>query len=172
MKNDAPIPYRHRRVRCGGLPAASVGMGKGHAQAKAVVSSDRQCPWREEATAAPGFSKEDLRDWFCIPVLSGASTRHHKLFQQKHLKSARSGFRKDRLFASGTSGWLKLAEEITGEEAQVGGAFGESTHEVGKPVLAVGNVDADAKTVADQPALQIGAHAVEHLELKIAFRDL
>jgi hypothetical protein len=117
------------------------------------------------------IQKEILRDWFCIPVLSGAGTQHHKLFPQKHLKPT-SGFRKDRLFASGTSGWSKLAEEITGEEGQVGGAFGESAHEIGKPVLAVGNVDADAKTVADQPALQIGAHAVEHLELKIAFRDL
>src|ERR1700674_5006398 len=67
---------------------------------------------------------------------------------------------------------LSAAEEVAGEEGYVGGALGQAAHEVGEPVAAVGDVDAQAVAVFDEAALQIGAHTVEHLELKIVFRDL
>src|SRR3984893_17938330 len=69
-------------------------------------------------------------------------------------------------------GRLGAAEEVTGEEGYVGGALSQAAHEVGEPVAAVGNVDAQAIAVFDEAALQIGAHTVEHLEFKIIFGDL
>ena len=64
------------------------------------------------------------------------------------------------------------AEEVAGEEGYVGGALGQTAHEVGEPVAAVGDVDAQAIAVFDEAALQVGAHTVEHLELKIILGDL
>src|SRR5260370_15109536 len=57
-------------------------------------------------------------------------------------------------------------------ETEVCGTFGEAAHKVGEPVLAVGNVDADAIAILDEPALQIGAHPVQHLKLEIVFGNL
>jgi hypothetical protein len=42
-------------------------VGSGHAQAKVAVVSDRQCPWSEEATAAPGYSKGDFAGLVLYP---------------------------------------------------------------------------------------------------------
>src|SRR5215470_2897186 len=64
------------------------------------------------------------------------------------------------------------AEEVADEEHQVGGALGEPAHDVGKPVLPVRNVDAQAIAVANQAALQILANAVEHLEFEIVLGNL
>src|SRR5215472_13353869 len=63
------------------------------------------------------------------------------------------------------------AEEVFGEEEDVGGAFGEAAHEVGVPLGAEGNVDADAIALGDELALQVAADAVEHLELEGGFFD-
>src|SRR5215472_4325690 len=63
------------------------------------------------------------------------------------------------------------AEEVFGEEEDVGGAFGEATHEVGVPLGAEGDVDADAVALRDELALQIAADAVEHLKLEGGFFD-
>src|ERR1700719_371429 len=67
---------------------------------------------------------------------------------------------------------LGAAQEVAGEEGYVGGAFGQTAHEVGEPVAAVGDVDAQAIAVFDETALQIGTHTVEHLELEIVLGDL
>src|ERR1700738_2348822 len=64
------------------------------------------------------------------------------------------------------------AEEVAGEEGYVGGALGQTAHEVGEPVAAVGDVDAQAIAVFDEAALEIGAHAVEHLALEVIFSNL
>src|ERR1700730_4036434 len=69
-------------------------------------------------------------------------------------------------------GRLGAAEEVRGEEGYVGGGLSQAAREVGEPVAAVGNVDAQAIAVFDEAALQIGAHTVEHLEFKIIFGDL
>src|SRR5260370_7439290 len=76
-------------------------------------------------------------------------------------------------FAGNCSAATNLGtEEIADEEAEVGGAFGEAAHEVGEPVLAVRDVDADAIAVLDEPALQIGAHSIQHLKFEIVLGHL
>ena len=54
----------------------------------------------------------------------------------------------------------RAAEEVAGEDGYVGGALGKAAHEVGEPVAAVGDVDAQAIALFDQAALQVGAHNV------------
>ena len=44
---------------------------------------------------------------------------------------------------------LRAAEEVAGEEGYVGGAFGQAAHEIGEPVAAVGDVDAQAIAIFD-----------------------
>src|SRR5229473_5664967 len=69
--------------------------------------------------------------------------------------------------------WAPLrAEKIAENEAEVRWPFGKAPHEIRKPVLAVGNVDADAVAILDEAALQIGAHSVQHLKLEIVLGDL
>ena len=58
------------------------------------------------------------------------------------------------------------SEEVARQEEDVGGAFGQPAHEVGVPLGAEGDVDADAVALADELALQVAADAVEHLELE------
>src|SRR3977135_903833 len=67
---------------------------------------------------------------------------------------------------------ISPAEKMAEEEADVGGALGEAAHEIGEPVLAERDVDADAIAVPDQASLQVGANAVEHLKLEVIFGDL
>ena len=64
------------------------------------------------------------------------------------------------------------AKEVAEEEGHIGGAFGQAAHEVGEPVVAEGDVDAHAVAVADELALQIGAHAIEHLKFEVVLGDL
>ena len=64
------------------------------------------------------------------------------------------------------------AEEIAQQEAEVGGALGETAHEVGEPVVAVRNVNAQRGSHPSQAALQVGAYAIEHLKLEIILGDL
>ncbi len=64
------------------------------------------------------------------------------------------------------------SQEIADEEADVGGTLCETAHEVGKPVAAEGNIDPDAIAILDQLALEIGAHAVQHLKFEIVLGNL
>src|SRR5258707_3768696 len=65
-----------------------------------------------------------------------------------------------------------VLEEVFGEEEDVGGALGEAAHEVGVPLRAEGDVDADAVALGGEAALEIAAYAVEHLELEGVLVDL
>jgi len=60
-------------------------------------------------------------------------------------------------------------EEVFGQEEDVGWSLGEAAHEVGVPLCAEGDVDADAETFGDEGALEVAADAVEHLELEGGF---
>jgi len=71
-----------------------------------------------------------------------------------------------------TRGWLLVLEEVFGQEEDVGRAFGEAAHEVGVPLGAEGDVDADAEALGGEFALEIAADAVEHLELEGVFVDI
>jgi hypothetical protein len=62
-------------------------------------------------------------------------------------------------------------EEIPGQEEDVGGAFCEAAHEVGVPLVAEGDVDADAVALGGEFALEVAADAVEHLEFEGGFLD-
>src|SRR5450631_1556955 len=62
------------------------------------------------------------------------------------------------------AGHVLSLEEVLGQEEDVGGTLGEATHEVGVPLGAEGDVDADAVALLDKPALEVAADAVEHLE--------
>jgi len=57
-------------------------------------------------------------------------------------------------------------EEVLRQEEDVGWPLGEAAHEVGVPLRAEGDVDADAEALGDEGALEIAADAVEHLELE------
>ena len=65
-----------------------------------------------------------------------------------------------------------VLEEVFREEEDVGGAFGEAAHEVGVPLRAEGDVDADAVALGGELALEVAADAVEHLELEGVLVDL
>src|SRR5580704_3023512 len=67
--------------------------------------------------------------------------------------------------------WLR-AEEISEQEAKVGGALSEAPHEIREPIVAKRNVNAESIAVLHEAALQIGADAVEHLKLKVILGDL
>src|SRR5271155_4153796 len=58
-------------------------------------------------------------------------------------------------------------QEIAEEEDEVGGALGEAAHEVGEPIGAEGDIDAEAVAIADELPLQVGADAVEHLKFEL-----
>ena len=60
---------------------------------------------------------------------------------------------------------LLFSEEIRNEEPDIGRAFRQTAHEVGVPVRAKWNVDADGITFLDQLFLQIAADTVQHLKL-------
>src|SRR6267143_7673 len=62
-------------------------------------------------------------------------------------------------------------EEIAEEEGEIGRALGEAAHEIGKPVAAERDVNAEAVAVLDELALQVDSHAVQHLELEIVLGD-
>src|SRR6266404_4004477 len=62
-------------------------------------------------------------------------------------------------------------EEIAQEEGEVGRPLGQAAHEIGKPIAAVWNINAEAIAVFNELALQVGSHAVQHLELKIVLGD-
>src|SRR5256885_15020619 len=64
-----------------------------------------------------------------------------------------------------------LPEEVSNEEAHIRGSLGKPPHEIRKPVVAIGDINADAVTVPHQPLLQIDSHAVQHLKLEVVFRD-
>jgi hypothetical protein len=63
-------------------------------------------------------------------------------------------------------------EEVLCEEEDVGGALGQAAHEVGVPLGAEWNVDADAEAFGSELSLQVAADAVEHLELEGGFGDV
>src|SRR5713226_7991917 len=63
-------------------------------------------------------------------------------------------------------------EEIAHKEADVSRTLGETPHEIGKPVAAVRDVDADAIAILDEPALQVGAHSVQHLKSEVVLGNL
>src|SRR5258708_6267152 len=76
-------------------------------------------------------------------------------------------------FAVSSKAGRKLgAEEISQQEAEVGGALSKAAHEIGEPVIAKGNVNAHAIAVFHKHALQVGAHAVKHLKLEIVLGNL
>jgi hypothetical protein len=59
-----------------------------------------------------------------------------------------------------------VLEEVFDEEEDVGGAFGKAAHDVGVPLRAEGDVDADTVALGGELALEVAADAVEHLELE------
>jgi len=59
------------------------------------------------------------------------------------------------------------AEEVPGEEEDVGGALGEAAHEIGEPGFAIGDIEAHAEALCEEAALEVAADAVEHLKLKL-----
>src|SRR5271157_2321150 len=65
-----------------------------------------------------------------------------------------------------------LPEQIAGDEQDVGGALREPAHVVGIPGLAKRDVEAQAVAFGGQPALQVAADAVQHLELESIALDL
>src|ERR1700691_2362502 len=69
--------------------------------------------------------------------------------------------------SGGRRGWLLPGENTAEEEHQVGGAFGEPAHEIGEPVGTERNIDPYAVPFFQQGPLQIGANAIQHLELKL-----
>lgn len=64
-----------------------------------------------------------------------------------------------------------FAQEVAGDEKDVGGALGETAHKVRVPLAAEGNIDADVVALRDQVSLQIAADSEEHLELEAASVD-
>src|SRR5450756_1951719 len=62
-------------------------------------------------------------------------------------------------------------QQVLGEEEDVRGAFSQPAHEVGIPFATKRDVDANVVAFADQPALQIAAHSIEHLEFKMIGGD-
>jgi hypothetical protein len=64
-----------------------------------------------------------------------------------------------------------ISEEVLREEEDVRGALGEAAHEVGVPLGAEGDVDANAEALRGELALEVAADAVEHLELEGGLRD-
>ncbi len=64
-----------------------------------------------------------------------------------------------------------VLEEVLREEEHVGGTFGQTAHEIGVPLGAEGDVDADAEAFSDELALQVATDAVEHLELEGSLVD-
>src|SRR5215203_6469809 len=60
-------------------------------------------------------------------------------------------------------------EEAAEDEADVGRAFAETAHEVGKPFAPEWNVDADPVALRRELRLQVTPDAVEHLELVPVF---
>ena len=76
-------------------------------------------------------------------------------------------FRRGRVCeGSGTCPPGSAAEQVSQDEEDVGRALGEAAHEVGIPGVAVRDVQAEAKAVGDQHALEIAADAVQHLEFE------
>src|SRR5262245_39370056 len=66
----------------------------------------------------------------------------------------------------GAAARLLPADQAGQEEAEVGGPLGEPAHEVGEPLVAVGDVHAQAVALGDDLLLQVAADPVEHLELE------
>src|ERR687894_615553 len=56
--------------------------------------------------------------------------------------------------------------EVRHEEVEVGRLLGQPTHEVGVPLISVGNVDPQSVALFEDLAVQVSAHAGEHLELE------
>src|SRR5208283_3529593 len=63
------------------------------------------------------------------------------------------------------------AEVVAEDEADVGGALGQAAHEVGEPLSAEGHINAHAVAITHKLALEVGAHSIEHLKLKIILGD-
>src|SRR4051794_39704702 len=59
-----------------------------------------------------------------------------------------------------------FAENAAHYEADVRGAFAQTTHEVGEPFTPEWNVDADEVPFAVQPSLEIASDSIQHLELE------
>src|SRR5439155_21589468 len=63
------------------------------------------------------------------------------------------------------------SHEIAGEEEDVGGAFCETTHEVGVPIRTERGGDQHLEALRRDRALEGRPNAVEHLELEPVARD-
>src|SRR6185503_19037500 len=73
---------------------------------------------------------------------------------------------------SGTPPRLRLtAYGALEEEAEVGRPLRQAAHEVGKPLGPVRRGDEHLEPAAGEVELQLGPHAVEHLELEAVARD-
>jgi|HubBroStandDraft_1064217.scaffolds.fasta_scaffold00870_16 hypothetical protein len=57
-------------------------------------------------------------------------------------------------------------QQIPRDEQDIGRPLAQPPHEVGIPLAAEGNVDADAPAVTRELSLQVAADAVEHLEFE------
>src|SRR2546427_6524793 len=75
------------------------------------------------------------------------------------------------LFRSPSARSYGLLHDAAQQERDVGGALGETAHEVRIPLFPERDVDADGPAVAPQRALQVAPHAVQHLELEAARHD-
>lgn len=63
-------------------------------------------------------------------------------------------------------------EQILDDEECVCGSFGEAAGEVGVPLVAEGDVDADVEAVFHETILEVAADSEEHLEFESIFRDV
>src|SRR3989442_11156161 len=64
-----------------------------------------------------------------------------------------------------------LLHDVAEQERDVGGALGETAHEVRIPLFPKGDVDADVPPLAPQRVLQVAPYALQHLELEAGWRD-
>jgi len=63
-------------------------------------------------------------------------------------------------------------KQVADKKNNVCGALSQASHEIGIPVRAVGNVDADIVAIPSKLLLQIAPYAVQHLEFERVFRDI
>src|SRR5258707_74770 len=68
--------------------------------------------------------------------------------------------------------WGLLAKQVSQNEQDICRTLGQATHVIGIPGTAEGHVQTHAVALRDQPALEIPAYAVQHLELEGISRDL
>src|SRR5216683_1233669 len=141
-----------------------------------------RCGWRCPSCAAAACSSRTTRFGQAKPP----GRRRRMIFPRWACKSLTAWYMPRKIFtrfcfpcatalpsaASNSAERDLRTEEVADEEAKVRGPLGEAPHKVRKPIVSERNVNADAIAVADEPALEIGAHAVQQLEFEIILGNL